>query len=195
MRERTEAKFHVKLNGLKEEAEFISSPATKIPLGTWKNVEEDKAEKLEQRTTDLTVQMAEAGIIPDDILGLTVNQAANSVQEVNDELNSEDSVEKDEECFADLKMKLEKAFEHNQTIKSAKTTKIKELLQGNAKNHISDSMENIDDIYKALDRAFTDPTRLLNYKKKPLTKLGTIPSYDTKGGTKVVYLTYSNKLQ
>ncbi len=93
---------------------------------------------------------------------------------------------KDEECFADFKVKLEKALKHNQTLKSAKATKIKELLRGNAKNHIPDSMENIDDIYKALDRAFGDPTRLLNYKKKSLTKLGAIPSYDTKGGPKVV---------
>merc|ERR1712115_39407 len=30
-REITKAKFHVKLNGLKEEAEFISSLATKVP--------------------------------------------------------------------------------------------------------------------------------------------------------------------
>ena len=210
---------------MKEEAEFISSLATKTPLGTWKDVEdtkvkqsmrelkdwEDKVEKIKQRRTDLIAQMAEAGIIPDDIPGwpntrLAVNQAANSVQEVSDELKSEDAERelhsnatsvtekvqyplfegKDEECFADFKVKLEKAFKHNQTVKSAKATKIKELLRGNAKNHIPDSMENIDDIYKALDRAFGDPTRLLNYKKKSLTKLGAIPSYDTKGGTKVV---------
>ena len=64
--------------------------------------------------------------------------------------------------------------------------KIKELLKGNVKNYIPDTLENIDDIYKALGRAFGDHTRLLNYKKKSLTKLGALPSYDTKGGTKVV---------
>ena len=83
---------------MKEEAEFISSLAAKVPLGTWKNGEdtkvkqsmrelkdwEDKVEKIKQRRTDLIAQMAEAGIIPDDIPGwpntrLAVNQAANSV--------------------------------------------------------------------------------------------------------------------
>ena len=99
--------------------------------------------------------MAEAGI---SICG---DQAANSVKEVKDELNSEDSVEKDEECFVDLK--IGKAFEQSEIVKSAKETKIKELLKGNPKNYIPDTMENIDDIYKALDKAFGDPTRLLNY--------------------------------
>ena len=65
-------------------------------------------------------------------------------------------------------------------------TKTKELLQGNAKHNIPDSMENIDNIYKALDRAFGDPTNLLNYKKKSLSKVSAFPSYDTKGGHKVV---------
>ena len=73
---------------------------------------------------------------------------------------------KDEECFVDPKVKLEKAFEHYQTAETAKATKIKELLRGNAKNLIPDSMENIDDIYKVLDKAFGDPMRFLNYKKK-----------------------------
>ena len=47
-------------------------------------------------------------------------------------------------------------------------------------------MDNIDDIYKALERAFGDPTRLLNHKKKSLAKLGAMPCYDTKGGPKLV---------
>ena len=223
--ERTEAKFCAKSEGLKEEAELVSSLATKVSLGTWKDVEDIKVkqamkdlkdwqgrvDKLRQKRTDLIAQMAEAGIVADDLPGwtntrLAVNEAANSVQEVGDELKSEDAERelhsnatsvtekvqypsfegKDEECFADFKVKLEKAFKHNQTVKSVKATKIKELLKGNAKNHIPDSMENIDDIYKALDRAFGDPTRLLNYKKKSLSKLGGIPSYDTKGGPKAV---------
>ena len=129
--------------------------------------------------------MAEAGIILDNIPGWpntrqAVNQAADSVQEVNDELRSENTERqlhfnatsvtenvqyslfegKDEECFVDFKVKLEKAFEHNQTAETAKATKIKELLRGNAKNLIPDSMGNIDDIYKVLDRAFGDPMRL-----------------------------------
>ncbi len=95
---------------------------------------------------------------------------------------------KDEECFADFKVKLEAAFKHNQTVKSAKATKIKELLRGNAKNYIPDTMENIDEIYKVLDRAFGDPMRLLNYKKKSLSKLGTIPNYDIKGGAKNIVI-------
>ena len=178
-----EAKFHAESKELKREAELISSLASKIPLGTWKNAE-DKVKRLKQRKADLIAQMAEAGFIPDDIPGwpntwLAVNQAANSVQEVSVELKSEDAkhfnvtsvTEKvqyplfegsDEECFADFKVKLEKAFKHNQTVKSAKATKIKELLRGNTKNHIPDSMENIDDIYKALDRAFGNLMRLLN---------------------------------
>ena len=59
-------------------------------------------------------------------------------------------------------------------------------------------MENIDDIYKALDKAFGDPTRLLNYKKKSLSKLSAFPSYDTMGGHKVAvdwYLNLETQLQ
>ena len=90
-----EAKFHVKSNGLKEEAEFVSNLATKIPLGTWKNVE-DKVNKLKQRTTDLIAHMAEVGIILDDVPGwpntkLAVSQAEDSVQEASNELKFEDT--------------------------------------------------------------------------------------------------------
>merc|ERR1711867_80210 len=81
MKEKTEAKFCVISEGLKEEAEFIFSLATKVPLGTWKNVEdikvkqsmreikdwEDNVEKLRQTETYLIAQMAEADIIPDDV--------------------------------------------------------------------------------------------------------------------------------
>ena len=93
---------------------------------------------------------------------------------------------KNEECFVDFKVKLERAFELNQTAETAKATKIRELLRGNAKNLIPDSMENIDNIYKVLDKAFGDPIRLLNYKKQSLSKIGAFPSYNTKGGHKVI---------
>merc|ERR1711867_391038 len=110
MKEKTEAKFHVISEGLKEEAEFIFSLATKVPLGTWKNVEdikikqsmreikdwEDNVEKLGQRETDLIAQMADADIIPDNIPGwlntkLAVNLAANSVKEASNESRSKDT--------------------------------------------------------------------------------------------------------
>ena len=90
-------------------------------------------------------------------------------------------------------MKLEKVSEHNQTIKSAK-----ELLQGNPRNCILDTLENINDVYKALVEAFGDPTNLLNYKKKSLSKLSAFPSYDIKGGHKLVvdwYLNLETQLQ
>ena len=45
-KENSGANFFVESEGLEEKVELISSPVTKIPLGTWKNVEEDKAEKL-----------------------------------------------------------------------------------------------------------------------------------------------------
>ena len=81
MKEKTEAKFRVISEGLREEAELIFSLATRVPLSTWKNVEdikikqsmreikdwEDNVEKLRQRETDLIAQMADADIIPDDI--------------------------------------------------------------------------------------------------------------------------------
>ena len=41
-KERIEANFRVESEGLKKKAELISSLATKIPLGTWKNVEDTK---------------------------------------------------------------------------------------------------------------------------------------------------------
>ena len=181
-KEKTEANFCVESEGSKEEAELISSPVTKIPLGIWKDVEEDKVEKLKQRRIDLIAQRAEAGIILDDIPGCldtrqAANQAADSVQEVKDELNSEDLVKKDEECFADLKMKICNAFKHNQDVWSAKDTKIKELLQGDPKNFIPDTLEKFNDIYKASDKAFGDPTRLLNYRKTSLTSSNTTNYY------------------
>ncbi len=77
-------------------------------------------------------------------------------------------------------------------------TNVWKLLEGNAKYGIPNTLENVDDIYKALGRAFEDHTRLLNHKRKSLTKLGTLPSYDTKGGTKVVvdwYLELETQLQ
>ena len=100
----TEAKLHAKLNGLKTEAEFISSLATKVPLSTWKDVEDpkvkqsmgelkdcqDKVDKL--KYPDLIVQMAEADITPDNIpgwndTGLAANQVTNPVQEVSNKLD------------------------------------------------------------------------------------------------------------
>ena len=54
-----EAKFHAESKELKREAELISSLASKIPLGTWKNAE-DKVKRLKQRKADLIAQMAEA---------------------------------------------------------------------------------------------------------------------------------------
>ena len=93
-KEITEAKLHVELKDLKAKAEFISSLATKIPLGTWKNVE-DKVDKLKQRTTDLIAHTAKVGIILDDVPGwpnteLAVSQAEDSVQEASNELKFED---------------------------------------------------------------------------------------------------------
>ena len=90
-----EAKFRAESKDLKKEAELISSLASKIPLGTWKNAE-DKVRRLKQRKVDLIAQMAEVGFTPDDIpewanTWLAINQAANSVQEVSVELKSEDA--------------------------------------------------------------------------------------------------------
>ena len=58
-------------------------------------------------------------------------------------------------------------------------------------------MGNID-IYKALDEALGDTTRPLNYEKKSLSKFSAFPSYDTKGGHKLVvdwYLNLETQLQ
>ena len=194
---------------MEEKAEIISSCVTKVPLGTWKDVE-DKVDKLKQRTTDLIAHMAEVGIILDDIPGwpntkLAVSQAENSVQEASNELKFEDT---ERELHSNATFVKEKVpyplFEGREETKIKELlrgnaeTNARELLQGNVENHIPDTMEIIDDIYKALGRAFGDPTRLLNYKKKYLTKLGALPSYDTKGGTKVVvdwYLELETQLQ
>ena len=63
---------------------------------------------------------------------------------------------------------------------------VKELLQGIAKYCIPDTLESVHSIYKVLGKAFGNLTRPPNYKKKSSTKLGTLPSYNTKGGSKVV---------
>ena len=41
-KEKSEANFRVESEGLKEKAEFISSPVTKIPLGIWKMLRKTK---------------------------------------------------------------------------------------------------------------------------------------------------------
>ena len=62
---------------------------------------------------------------------------------------------------------------------------VRELLQGDAKYGIPNTLENVNDIYKALGKVFNDPTKLLNQERKSLTKSGTLLSYDIKGGTSI----------
>lgn len=75
---------------------------------------------------------------------------------------------------------------------------VKELLQGIAKYCIPDTLEIVHSIYKVLGKDFGNLTRPPNYKKRSLTKFVTSPSYDIKGGTKVVvdwYLGLESQLQ
>ena len=114
------------------------------------------------------------------------NEVANSVHEVSDELKSEDTVRELYSNVTSVKEKVQyPLFEEEETkaelLRGNGETKIKELLEGSPKNHIPDTMENTDDIYRAMDKVFWDSMRLLDYETKSLTKFGTIPSYNTKG--------------
>ena len=80
----------------------------------------------------------------------------------------------DEECYQYFKELLDKAFKHNQVSKSAKVTKLKECLKGNAKNIIPESMKDIDLAYATLEKAFGDPTKLLKVKINSLIRLSEI---------------------
>ena len=86
-KEKIEAYFRVELEGLKEKVELISSHVTKIPLSVWKNVEENKAEKLEQRTVDLIAKKAEADTSSMILLGvLTLGRLQNKQQVLSKKL-------------------------------------------------------------------------------------------------------------
>ena len=180
--EKTEANSCVESGGLEEKAEIISSRVTIVPIGTWKDVEDNKVkqsvrelkdwevevDKLKQERADLVAETAKHGIIFNDIpvcldTRQAADQAADSVQEVSNELRSE-SVE--QELHSNVTSAKEKV--QHPLFKGREETKIKELLKGSAKYGIPNTLETVNDIYKTLGRAFANPARLLNFKNKIL---------------------------
>ena len=89
---------------------------------------------------------------------------------------------RDDEDFVKFKVEVEEAFVQNRVSKSTKLKKLREVLTGQAKKLVPESL--VGDIEKAwdvLDKAFGDPRRLMNYKKEALSRLGKLPS---RGGRK-----------
>ena len=89
---------------------------------------------------------------------------------------------RDDEDFVKFKAEVEEAFVQNRVSKSTKLKKLREVLTGQAKKLVPESL--VGDIEKAwdvLDKAFGNPRRLMNYKKEALFRLGKLPS---RGGRK-----------
>ena len=93
---------------------------------------------------------------------------------------------KDEECFADFRKKMDEALVHNRVKRSAKVGKLRESLRGHPKNLVPDSAVDVDAAWAALEKAFGDPTKLLNHKLQSLIKLGQLPRQNGKDGMKAV---------
>ena len=92
---------------------------------------------------------------------------------------------RDDECFQDFKRKMIEAFIHNRVKRSVKVSKLRECLKGHPKNLVPETID-IDAAWAALDKAFGDPTKLLNHKLDSLVKLGQLPKQNGKGGMKAV---------
>ena len=81
--------------------------------------------------------------------------------------------------------KVEKAFIQNRTSKSDQLSKLREILRGNAKKLVPESMiKTIDEAWADLEKAFGDVERVMNYRKKALMNLGSLPQHNSKGGYK-----------
>ena len=78
---------------------------------------------------------------------------------------------------------MEKAFDQNRVSRADQLYKLRESLRGQAKRMVpEDITEDIDKAWEALDKAYGDPNRLVNHRKKALVKLGPIPKKNGKGG-------------
>ena len=92
---------------------------------------------------------------------------------------------RDEEDFTVFREKVEKAFIQNRTTKSDQLSKLREVLRGNAKKLVPESMiKTIDEAWADLEKAFGDVERVMNYRKQALMKLGNLPQHNSKGGYK-----------
>ena len=92
---------------------------------------------------------------------------------------------KDEEDYARFKFEVEKGFVHNRVTRADKLLKLRECLRGHARKLIPDSLiQDIDDAWTVLDKAFGDPVRLLKSKTDALHKMESLPRENGKRGLK-----------
>ena len=88
---------------------------------------------------------------------------------------------RDDEDFADFRDKVKQAFVRNRVIKDDKLDKLRSCLRGRAKKLVPDNLTgDIDQAWEALNIAFGDPDRLMNFKRNALRKLGELPKKNAK---------------
>ena len=89
------------------------------------------------------------------------------------------------EDYQKFKEDLTKAFVHNRITRADKLSKLRECLSGQAKYYVPESItDDIDKAWKALDKAYGDPIRLMRFRKQKIFKLGAMPKETDKGGWK-----------
>ena len=93
---------------------------------------------------------------------------------------------KEDECFATFKEKIENAFIQNRVKKSSKVSKLRECLKGHARKLVPVNLVDINRAFETLEKAFGHSTRVLNFKINSLKKIGQLPRFGGKGGTKNV---------
>ena len=88
---------------------------------------------------------------------------------------------RDDECYPDFKLEIEKAFTKNKVAKSDKVKKLRECLRGYAKKLVPESLKDIDIAYDSLNNAYGDPTKLQRHRTSAIKKLGKLPKTNAKG--------------
>ena len=94
---------------------------------------------------------------------------------------------RDDEDYSKWKEQVIRAFVQNRVAKDDKLVKLREVLKGHAKKLVPFSMTaSIDDAWITLDKAFGDPSKLMQNRKSALAKLGMLPKRNGKGGYKAI---------
>ena len=92
---------------------------------------------------------------------------------------------RDDEDFAKFKLEVERAFVKNRITRSDKLDKLRDVLKGHAKMLISQPrICDIDEAWEVLSKSFGNPMRLMNYLKRALLELGSLPKSNGRGGLK-----------
>ena len=103
------------------------------------------------------------------------------------------------EDYLKFKDEIQKGFVLNRICRDDQLPKLRECLRKHALNLVPEStVTKVEEAWKVLDQAFGDATKLLKYRWKELSKLGTLPSHNqSKGHTPQIewYLQMENILR